>query len=576
MWIYSLRFIFPVVITLSALLVVFLSFAVARNTVQGDIVSVVSENIHNRLGFMQGAIGLYSQSDNQGEYRQLTSSIISEPDFVKLLVIDHKGRVVSSNAVRDIGSLWLDVIQPLDHGLLERALEHIGTEVTVDPARNFAEGYSALCSTGGKLRQRQCGFILYRVNLNYHYERLLHSLYTEFVYSFIGISLFGLFLIIFIHRMVTRRSQVLIEGMKRFAAGDRRVRMRIKGRDEIGDLSSGVNHLFERIRTDEEKILKNEKQLDAIFSTVVDSIITIDEKGIIQSCNPATLKLFGYERTELLGRNVKMLMPQAHSMQHDQYLKNYLTTGVAKVIGKGRDVEGQHKNGNIFPIELAVSETLIDGKHLFTGVIRDVSERKHLESALVKANELLFQSNLKLKDSARTDVLTGVANRRQFDYILGEEIKRAARLQGSITLLLADVDFFKLYNDTYGHQMGDECLARIGNVLREVFKRSGELPARYGGEEFAIILPSVDPQFAMERAQQLLQRVRELEIEHGSSRVAEFVTLSIGVVTMIPDKDNPDVKVLINRADEALYLAKARGRNTVSVYGEESAQRHGS
>jgi diguanylate cyclase (GGDEF)-like protein/PAS domain S-box-containing protein len=568
MWFNSLRFIFPVVITVSVLLVVFMSYTVSRNTVQRDIVTVVSENVRNRLSFMQGAIGLYAQSENGVDYRQLISSIVSEPDFIKLLVIDNKGRVVSSDTVKDIGMLWLEILEPLDQGLVERTLEQYGTEVTVDPNRHYAEGYSAVCASSGRLRQRDCGFILYRVDLEYHHDRMLYSLYREFIYSLIGISLFGLFLIVFIHRFVTRRSKVLVDGMKRFAAGDRDVRMGVQGKDEIGELSSGVNHLFGEIKSDEEKILKNEKQLDAIFNTVLDSIITINEKGIIQSCNPATVRLFGYEKSELLGKNIKILMPQEYGVKHDQYLENYINTGVARIIGKERDVEGRHKNGNIFPIELSISETMIDGKHLFTGVVRDVSERKHLESALVKSNQLLFQSNLKLKESARTDVLTGVANRRWFDNVLDEEIKRAARHQGPISLLLADVDFFKLYNDTYGHQTGDDCLRRIGAILGDVFKRSGELPARYGGEEFAIILPGIDLPLAKERAELLLQLVCELKIEHKSSKVADIVTMSIGVVCMVPERDRPDAKVLIQHADEALYSAKAQGRNCVVVYGE--------
>ncbi|MBD3669461.1 MAG: diguanylate cyclase [Gammaproteobacteria bacterium] len=570
MWFSSLRIAFPILITISALTVVSVSYLVSKETIEGDTAEIVKEKMRNRLNYMQGAISFFSKSNDDPVSRQFLSSVFAERDFVKLMVVDSDGIITTSSEYRDVGRFFPEVFMPIDQGKLEVALAMRGTEVVIDRDRNRAEGYAAICAETDSLRARECGYVLYRINLSFHYDRLVASLYGEFFLNAIGITIFGLFFIVYVHANVTRRSQALIDAIRRFAAGDRSTHVEVKGRNELSRLGHDVNGLFLRIRQDEDVIKKGEKQLDAIINTVVDSIITINQYGIVQSCNPATTKLFGYQRDELVGKNVSILMPENHANNHDQYLNNYLRTGAMKVIGKVRELEGRDKTGRLFPIELAVSETIFEGENLYVGVIRDISERKQLESALMKANELLFKSNLELKDSARTDTLTGVSNRRQFDYILRAEINRAARQQLPVSLIMCDVDFFKLYNDTYGHQKGDECLAMVGNSLKTVFKRSGELPARYGGEEFGVILPGMNAEQAQVRAEELLQHVRDQAIEHNATHLpVGIVTLSMGVAMMVPDPKNTDPKVLINMADEALYQAKAKGRNNVTVYNRD-------
>ncbi|WMJ73198.1 PAS domain S-box protein [Cytophagaceae bacterium ABcell3] len=127
------------------------------------------------------------------------------------------------------------------------------------------------------------------------------------------------------------------------------------------------------------------KQLKAIFDSVIDGIITIDHKGIIQTVNPATLEIFGYSESELIGQNVKMLMPEPDRSKHDQYIHNYEKTGEAKIIGKGREVKGKKKDGTLFPFLLSISETEIDGEKIYTGIIHDISKLKMAEEALVES-----------------------------------------------------------------------------------------------------------------------------------------------------------------------------------------------
>jgi diguanylate cyclase (GGDEF)-like protein len=174
----------------------------------------------------------------------------------------------------------------------------------------------------------------------------------------------------------------------------------------------------------------------------------------------------------------------------------------------------------------------------------------------------LDKNNQELNMLARKDGLTGLANRRYFDEVLDAEIKRANRSHQLLSLILCDVDFFKSYNDHYGHVAGDRCLQAIGNILRQNFKRVSDLPARYGGEEFAVIFPDTPPGNAGLMAEQLRQEITALAIPHAFSTAAEVVTLSFGVVEAQPAMER-NAAWYINAADKALYLAKGNGKNQV-------------
>lgn len=158
------------------------------------------------------------------------------------------------------------------------------------------------------------------------------------------------------------------------------------------------------------------------------------------------------------------------------------------------------------------------------------------------------------------DELTQVANRRAFNEALQQQWEQALRSQNSLSLILCDVDYFKLYNDTYGHPQGDECLRQIAKALKRAMQRSTDLVARYGGEEFVVLLPQSDEQQALKVAETIRWSIQAMQLPHRSSKVSKFVTLSLGVASTIPRGDGTP-ETLVNRADLALYEAKQRGRN---------------
>jgi len=177
-------------------------------------------------------------------------------------------------------------------------------------------------------------------------------------------------------------------------------------------------------------------------------------------------------------------------------------------------------------------------------------------------------ANQELQHLANLDGLTKVANRRRFDEHLHQEWRRHYREQAPLSLIFCDVDYFKLYNDTYGHPAGDECLKQIAKVIQQLGKRPGDLVARYGGEEFAVILPNTPLFGAIHIAEQIQLKVKELALVHRSSKISNIVTLSAGVASIIPsDKTSPII--LLSNADKALYQAKEKGRDWVLAYCDE-------
>ncbi|NOX36490.1 MAG: diguanylate cyclase [Calditrichaeota bacterium] len=190
----------------------------------------------------------------------------------------------------------------------------------------------------------------------------------------------------------------------------------------------------------------------------------------------------------------------------------------------------------------------------------EMDMRKAREAELLKLKSELEAANLELARLSIIDGLTGIPNRRRFDEFLELECKRARRNKLPLSLILIDVDHFKLYNDFYGHLKGDECLQAIARVLSDVVHRPGDLVARYGGEEFAAILSETDAEGAMIIARKFQERVEDQGIPHEKSPIASVVTISQGIATCTFQKP-VEPPTLIEYADRALYQAKANGRN---------------
>ncbi|WP_281211553.1 response regulator [Pseudomonas fulva] len=191
-------------------------------------------------------------------------------------------------------------------------------------------------------------------------------------------------------------------------------------------------------------------------------------------------------------------------------------------------------------------------------------QRDEAYRALRVSQQQLLDSNLMLQRLMNSDGLTGLSNRRHFDEYLELEWRRAMREQQQLSLLMIDVDYFKAYNDTFGHLAGDEALRRVAEAIRGSCSRPSDLPARHGGEEFALVLPNTSPGGARLVAEKLRQSVLGLAIEHTAPAAGAYLTVSVGLATQVPAIGSL-CRQLISAADKGLYQAKNGGRNQVGV-----------
>jgi len=202
------------------------------------------------------------------------------------------------------------------------------------------------------------------------------------------------------------------------------------------------------------------------------------------------------------------------------------------------------------------------------GISMDITKRRHDDQLIQELILLLEIQKEQALKSARIDVLTGIANRRHFDDSLNREFFRLKRNRMPLSLIILDIDHFKKYNDLYGHMAGDNCLRLVATTLQDTVKRPSDVVARFGGEEFAVILPGTEKEGASNIAEQMRRAIEALAIPHDGSENGFYVTISLGLATLLPDRvERPEA--ILEIADGALYRAKQNGRNRIEIAPSE-------
>jgi diguanylate cyclase (GGDEF)-like protein/PAS domain S-box-containing protein len=313
-----------------------------------------------------------------------------------------------------------------------------------------------------------------------------------------------------------------------------------------------------------EEIRESEELYRSILDASPDDITITDINGNILVVSPAALKMFGYssEYENFVGsRLINYIVPN----EREQAASNIQRIRKGEFIGPN-EYHGIQSDGCIIDIE--VNSGIIhdaNGKlSKMVFVVRDITERKKTEQQIQElVRQLEIEKSAALLN-ANTDSLTGLANRRFFDEALNTEYHRMKRSKTPLSLIMLDVDYFKRFNDTYGHVAGDDCLRQIGTTLKTYVGRTTDIVARYGGEEFVAILTDTDQTGARILAERIRQAVQNLGIPHRDSDIAEYVTVSLGIAT-IYSTTLASAEEALALADEALYCAKRDGRNRVSV-----------
>jgi diguanylate cyclase (GGDEF)-like protein len=201
------------------------------------------------------------------------------------------------------------------------------------------------------------------------------------------------------------------------------------------------------------------------------------------------------------------------------------------------------------------------------GAVDYITKPFHLPivKARVRNHMLLKRKTDQLEELSHLDGLTGIANRRHFDEALSKEQGRLHRLGGNLSLIMLDIDYFKPFNDNYGHGTGDDCLIQVAKALSGIIKRPTDLLARYGGEEFVVVLPDTSIEGAKQVAQSLHDEINRLAISHAFSPIADHITVSLGLASLTIEPAGSELPDLLKQADEALYKAKETGRNRICI-----------
>lgn len=288
-----------------------------------------------------------------------------------------------------------------------------------------------------------------------------------------------------------------------------------------------------------------EQKLDIIDRYVITSSTDLD--GIITEASEAFTKISGYSKEELIGKK--------HSILRHPDTKDTLYQDLWGAITHGYSWHGEIKNlakdGSYYWVDAIVSPTKnLHGKIVgFNSIRQDITSHKHVQEISI------------------TDQLTQLHNRHYFNQIFPYEIQHAIRHNSFLSFIMIDVDFFKQYNDTYGHQDGDDVLSNIGSCLKTQLQRTNDYVFRLGGEEFGMICSTTDSSKSQEIAQRVRSAIENLKMEHSSSSVAPCITISLGMVSVdFSKRENYDLDMdnLYKMADDELYKAKGNGRNQLS------------
>jgi diguanylate cyclase (GGDEF)-like protein/PAS domain S-box-containing protein len=288
----------------------------------------------------------------------------------------------------------------------------------------------------------------------------------------------------------------------------------------------------------------------AIVESAVEAIASADARGRIVSWNRAAERLFGYTAEDIVGRPLTVLIPEALREAHERGVDRFAATGEARVMGRTIEVEAVRSDGTVLPVELSLSTWTTEEGRFFTGVLRDITDRRSVQE--------------KLAHQALHDPLTGLPNRTLVLDRIGQALARSARHHWSVAVLFFDVDRFKVVNDSLGHGAGDALLVLVVERLQSLL-RPGDTMSRLGGDEFLVVCEEVD---GLDQAAQLAERLSDAfrtPFVLGDREV--FTTASLGIALGRAPESTPES--LMRDADAAMYRAKERGRARYEVFDEE-------
>jgi diguanylate cyclase (GGDEF)-like protein/PAS domain S-box-containing protein len=375
-------------------------------------------------------------------------------------------------------------------------------------------------------------------NKNFIYEDIIYNELKSVSIVFVLLLLSLYFLSKKISTYINLNINNLILEFKKASKRNKKIEYENLTFNEFISLAKNINEILEKKLEAENKLKDHLKILD---EHIISS--TTDLEGKITSVSKAFCEVSGYSKEELIGSTHKLVR---HDDIPDEIYRELWDTIKAKKTWRG-EFKNQKKSGEIYWVEAIIEPLIQEDKVVgYTSIRHNITNKKKVEYLSI------------------TDELTQLYNRRHFNTIIEEELNRAKRRNDYISFLMLDIDYFKKYNDEYGHQKGDKILKEVSHVLKESSKRVSDFAFRIGGEEFALIFSSVEKENCLKFARSIKEEIENLKIENMNSEISNYLTVSIGLICKKANEIK-DSKELYKAADVALYEAKNSGRNQIRI-----------
>lgn len=393
-----------------------------------------SDELQARLHRLQVTLSLLARMGHLEGVRSVLSSFEADPNHEFSVLTAANGIVIAATRPAMLGATWTTIAPEGDPAHLVHNQAHAGVVVQRTPDGQGLMGFVEVCGDEPMPQApKACGFLHTHQNFTHATRVAMQAIRLQALAHGGGLLVVAGVAWGVLHGLVTRRAERLIATAQRIAGGDHSAQTGLRGHDELAQAGQAMDTMTQTLATSLaahaamatdnarlfDAVQAREARIRAVVETAVEGIITINAQGIVETYNAAAERLFGYPAAAVIGQNVRMLMPAPYHDEHDAYLQRYLDTGVRQIIGTGRDVVGRRCDGTTFPMHLAVSEMVVDGQRMFTGLVSDISAQKAAEAALHEANEALEQ-----RVAARTAALAEANEEvKRFAYIVSHDLR---------------------------------------------------------------------------------------------------------------------------------------------------------
>jgi len=354
-------------------------------------VEETKNEVHVNNSRLQQTIEFLVQIREFEQIQSELSSIGSNKHLREAFVIDENNNVIASSKISQVGYdteyIFSDKVNAEVTPLFSESRFKLKSKIWLSAdKRNLYSSYPIVLGLkkSEDLLENRVGIIYSHVDLSWVDVQVKQALRAKIIPMLFILGIMAFLFSLYLNRYITRRISSIHDAANNFSASGYKARAQVSGNDELSDLAMSFNDMAEKVATQNDELVKKEEKISLVLNSMDEGVITIYDNGVIQSFNKSAEKLFGYQEKEVVGENVKIIMPEPYRSQHDDILKAYLKTGKANIIGTGRDVPAVHKNGRVFTMRLAVSElpALINGRRLFIGSCRDITLMKEQEQKL--------------------------------------------------------------------------------------------------------------------------------------------------------------------------------------------------